>query len=101
MSGQLFDANRTPGLERNMMRDERLAMAAFKAIREQRDAAALRADGHLEHLADDPDCPDILRLAALMEELGEVARCIHEHDGDLKRELHQLAGVAIAWASIL
>jgi hypothetical protein len=85
-----------------MSRDLLLRVTADEVLREQSRASELRDAGRFPHLADDHDCPDILRLAALMEELGEVARCVHDNDREgLPRELHQLAGVAIAWASIL
>jgi|HubBroStandDraft_6_1064221.scaffolds.fasta_scaffold506625_2 hypothetical protein len=42
-----------------------------------------------------------MRLAALAEELGEVARCVHDGEGDLHGELIQLAGVALAWATVV
>lgn len=44
-----------------------------------------------------PDCPDVLRLSALVEEVGEVARCLQDGTGDLCGELVQVAAVAVAW----
>lgn len=84
-------------------RFDRLQVAADRALVAQARAFVLRTRGELEYVADDPDCPDLLRLAALAEELGEVARCVHEGDptSRLREELDQLAGVAIAWSSIL
>lgn len=85
-----------------MSRVSRLNASAAAAVLEQSTADVLRASGRFQFLADDNDCPDVLRLAALMEELGEVARCVHDNDHDgLPRELAQLAGIAIAWHSIL
>lgn len=70
------------------------ALAAADAARDQ--AEHLRAKGRLRFTSADPDCPPELWLAALMEELGEVARCVHDNDVDgLPQELAQLAGVAI------
>lgn len=84
-----------------MTRDERLANEATLVLYEQQTAAVLRERGKFPHLADDHDCHDLLRLSALMEELGEVARCVHDNDREsIRKELHQLAGVAIAWASV-
>jgi hypothetical protein len=58
----------------------------------------LYRDGELEWIASDPDCPNELRLAALVEENGEVARAYHDNDGDgLRGELVQVASVAVAW----
>lgn len=55
-----------------------------------------------QYMADDADCPDVLRLAALGEELGEVCRAVHDGDqAALARELTQLAGVALAWGVAL
>lgn len=84
-----------------MTRLERLHLWGDRAVGDQVAAEELRRTGRFQYLADDEDCPDVMRLAALTEELGEVARCLH--DGDrvgLPRELSQLAGIAIAWASV-
>ncbi len=84
------------------MRDSRLLAAAHEAIACQQAALQLRIDGTLAFVADDPDCPDVMRLAALTEELGEVARAVHEDDRDaLVLELAHLAGVALAWSAFL
>jgi len=75
-----------------------LQRAADRAIFAQERAADLKAAGRLRWKADDPDCPDVMRLAALLEEAGEVARCVHDGDTvNLMTELAQLAGVALAW----
>jgi hypothetical protein len=82
-------------------RESRLHFEAEAAVREQMRAAALRDVGSLRFVADDADCPDVLRLAALIEEVGEVARCVHDGEvSNLRGELIQVAGVALAWASI-
>ncbi len=84
------------------MRDARLLAAVHEAIACQQSALQLRIDGSLMFVADDPECPDVMRLAALAEELGEVARAVHDGDEeDLRDELAQLAGVALAWLSYL
>lgn len=84
-----------------MSRDGRLREQAERAVDAQTAAFEKREKGELRYLADDPDCPDLLRLAALAEELGEIARCLHDGEGDLAAELSQLAGIALAWGSIL
>lgn len=70
---------------------------ALKLVNRARtQAETLRRDGHLPYTSADPNCPTHLWLAALMEELGEVARCVHDNDLDsLAFELAQLAGVAV------
>lgn len=70
------------------------ALASVDAARDH--AEYLREKGHLRYTSADPACPTELWLAALMEELGEVARCVHDGDEDgLVIELAQLAGVAV------
>lgn len=62
--------------------------------------AALRESGKFRFVASDADCPDDLKLAALVEEVGEVARAYHDGNdftGELVRELVQVAAVAVAW----
>lgn len=46
---------------------------------------------------------DSERLAILTEEVGEVARAINDEEGDrgIKRELIQVAAVAVAWLEAL
>ena len=49
-----------------------------------------------------PDVPAIVKAAVLTEETGEVARAVMEHDDDgLRRELVQVAAVAVAWLEAL
>ncbi len=79
-----------------------LEAQAERAIASQLEAADLRNAGRMPYLADDRDCPDMMRLAALTEELGEVARCLHDDNQDgLATELSQLAGIALAWGIAL
>lgn len=80
-----------------MRREAILTAVAREVVMEQ---TRIHEGQLLEWYADDDECPDVLRLAALAEELGEVARCVHDEIGDIRGELIQLAGVAIAWASI-
>ena len=84
-----------------MTRAEQLRAQADKAISAQFVALAKKERGQLRYVADDPDCPNLLRLAALTEELGEIARCLHDGEGDLDSELSQLAGIALAWGVAL
>lgn len=59
---------------------------------------------HGEHTLDGKLCDDMNRLASLTEEVGEVGRCLtydQDHAKDLKKELIQVANVALTWASIL
>lgn len=77
------------------------AAAIFDQIRAERQRAEdLCDDGHLEYTAARADCPDVLRLAALVEEVGEVARAVHDQ-GDVAGELVQVAAVAVAWLEAL
>lgn len=83
------------------MRTRRLQEQAVRAVDAQVKAEALKRAGRLRWVADDADCPDLMRLAALTEELGEVARALHDGNAEnLRVELTQLAGVAIAWGSV-
>lgn len=85
-----------------MSRVDSLRAQADQAIRAQQEASEKKERGDIRWTADDLDCPDVMRLAALAEELGEVARCVHDDDrGNLHRELMQLAGVALAWGAAL
>ena len=62
----------------------------------------LREEGSLAYTAACSDCPDSLRLAALVEEVGEVARALHDGDFEnLAAELVQVAAVAVAWREAL
>lgn len=85
-----------------MSRPARLREQAELAVQAQVRALELKQQGRLAWVADDLDCPELMRLAALAEELGEVARCVHDEDlPNLKVELAQLAGVALAWMKAL
>lgn len=68
----------------------------------------LKAAGKFKHTAADVECPDLDRLAALMEEVGEAATASMEErrtatpreagkPSDLRKELIQVAAVACAW----
>lgn len=65
-----------------------------------------RAKGkHGEHTLDGALATDLTRLAALVEEVGEVAEAMTYDAGEraaaLKKELVQVANVALTWASTL
>ena len=79
-------------------------MTVFDLIAaEQARAKNLRDSGKLRWVASDPDCPDHKRLEALVEEIGEVARALHDGESHerLLEELIQVAGVAASWAEYL
>lgn len=44
-----------------------------------------------------------VKVMVLAEEVGEVARCVLDHEllGNLREELVQVAGVAVAWLEAL
>lgn len=85
-----------------MTRTEALQEQAARAVAAQLAAAAKKERGELRYLADDPDCPNFMRLAALGEEFGESCRALHDGDPEaLAAELTQLAGVALAWGVAL
>jgi NTP pyrophosphatase (non-canonical NTP hydrolase) len=60
---------------------------------------------HSEHTLDGALATDLTRLAALVEEVGESAEAMTYDAGEramaLKKELIQVANVALTWASIL
>lgn len=72
---------------------------ALALVDDERDRQEeLRQEGALAFTAASPDCPDLLRLSALIEEIGEVGRCFNEADTDhLVGELTQVAAIAVAW----
>jgi len=78
---------------------EALAMVAAERGRQQ----TLLADGTLRYTTTSPDCPDLLRLAALGEEFGEVGRCFCDGEPPerIREELVQLAAVAVGWVEWL
>ena len=67
----------------------------------------LKAAGKFKYTAADVECPDLDRLAALMEEIGESATASMEErstatprdekPSSLRKELIQVAAVACAW----
>jgi len=76
--------------------------AIVEVASERERQEALVAEGSLDYTAASPDCPDVLRLAALMEEVGEVARALQDADFEhLAIELVQVAAVAVAWREAL
>lgn len=84
-----------------MSRRDDLEQQAELAVAEQIRAGEWLGARKL-HLADDLDCPNYMRLAALGEEFGEVCRALHDGEPEqLALELTQLAGVALAWGVAL
>lgn len=81
------------------------AIAAVLAERERHDE--LKAAGRFLHTIADAEMADADRLAALVEEIGEVARALQERSGsvndrrgsdvDLRKELSQVAAIAVGW----
>jgi NTP pyrophosphatase (non-canonical NTP hydrolase) len=62
----------------------------------------LQKEGKFTYIAYDKECPLIVRLAMLTEEVGEVARAIQELDeSNLKEELVQIAAIAVSWVARL
>jgi NTP pyrophosphatase (non-canonical NTP hydrolase) len=64
----------------------------------------LREEGRFKETCASATMPDLTRLAVLAEEFGEVARAVLEqedandkHGKDLRKELVQVAAVAVAW----
>ena len=71
----------------------------YEAIAVERERARdLRDRGVLAYVAS-----EVLRLAALVEEVGEVARCLHDYAdlASLRLELVQVAGVACSWVEAI
>lgn len=80
--------------------------AILGAIADERAAQEkLKAEGRFKYTCADPDMPDQECLTVLVEEVGEVARAVLEkarlandaHGKDLRKELIQVAAVAVAW----
>lgn len=59
--------------------------------------------GKFEFTASDPGISNSLKLPILIEEVGEVAKCINESmsKDELEKELTQVAAVAVAWLESL
>ena len=77
---------------------------AIVAVAEERERQEeLFRLGHLRWTAAHPECPDEKRLSALVEEVGEVARALHDGESPerLREELIQVAAVAVAWVESL
>jgi len=66
---------------------------------------SLAQEGRFRYACSDPEMPRGAKLAALVEEVGEVARALMElenhvsdlHGVDLQKELVQVAAIACAW----
>jgi hypothetical protein len=69
----------------------------------------LRVEGRFAHTCADPDVDEGYKMCVLIEEVGEVGRALMEkmgkigdrHNKDLRKELIQVAAVAMAWAESL
>lgn len=65
----------------------------------------LKAEGRFPYTARDPELSPLAKCAVLVEEVGEVARAVLEagelvndtHHVNLRKELIQVAAVALAW----
>jgi hypothetical protein len=87
--------------------------AALRAVWHERErqelkCAAMRDEGLNWRTCADPAMPDLDKLAVLAEEFGDVARELCEAiatgaapDPNLRRELVQVAAVAVAWIEAL
>ena len=89
---------------------DRRGMYIYEEILDERGRQErLRAEGKFTHTAASPDLPDGYRLTALVEEVGEAAEAVLERNGfigkpkgtDLRKELVQVAAVAVAWIEAL
>lgn len=85
-------------------------LAALESVRDERTRQEwLKQAGRFEFTPADPGMSNGQRLGCLMEELGEVARAMLEgenavndkHDVDLRKELIQVAALAVAWVEYL
>jgi len=85
------------------------AAGIIRAVLDEYDFAKMK---HGENTLDGELSNDLLRLAALVEECGEVAELmtydknqdvhgVEDHQKRLKRELLQVANMSLTWASIL
>lgn len=69
----------------------------------------LKAAGRFQYTCADPGMVDVDRVACLGEEFGEACRALLEsrhaandvHGKDLRKELIQVAAVAVAWVEYL
>jgi hypothetical protein len=79
--------------------------AVYAAIRAERRRQTIRWAGPHSWGSGDcssPDVPHIVKAAVLAEECGEVARAVLDNDpAALRRELVQVAAVAVAWLEAL
>jgi hypothetical protein len=84
-----------------MTRDDALALVHTERARQ----AAIWGRPHEWGVGDcsSGGVQDIVKAAVLTEECGEVARAVLDRDGDdgLRRELVQVAAIAVAWLECL
>lgn len=83
-----------------MNRQQRIVYADIFHERQRQDR--LKEQGRFTHTCAD-DIPDGDKMIILAEELGEVARAIHDNEGvdQLYNELVQIAAIAMAWGESL
>lgn len=78
-----------------------MAVDPYDAIRLERTRQAVKWSGPHDWGAGDcssPEVPEPVKMAVLAEEVGEVARAMLDgKPEDLRRELIQVAAVAVAW----
>lgn len=99
MTARLDGRERLPWIE--------YALNTVRAERERQDA--LKADGRFRFTCADLEMDDAERTAVLGEEFGEVCRAVLEksrlandrHGKELRKELAQVAAVAVAWIEAL
>lgn len=83
------------------VRDRRETLAVCEAVASERDRQErLRIAGKFKQTCADSEMDAGIKLAVLIEEVGEVGRAMLG-DGDLRAELIQVAAVAVAWAESL
>lgn len=84
---------------------ERRQVYINRIIDERLRQEELKASGKFRYTCADAEMLNSERLTVLVEEVGEVARAVLEtgnlandkHQGDVKKELVQVAAVCLAW----
>lgn len=83
-----------------MNRSEAINAITIERMRQD----ALKAAGRFPHTLNDPALSNADRLCKLAEELGEIARCVNDHEERgrldveaLRTELTQLGALALSW----
>ncbi|EMN90374.1 hypothetical protein [Leptospira weilii] len=71
-----------------------------KVIEERFRQEALRRKGKFKYTAASPHIREELKLSILMEEVGEVSKCLNENkfgSPELEKELIEVMAVCLAW----